>query len=31
VDEVYTQINQVGYEEGYQNAKLDNEGEGLWN
>lgn len=29
VDEVYTQIHQVGYAEGYQNAKLDNEGEGL--
>ncbi len=29
VNEVYDQIHQVGYAEGYQNAELDNEGEGL--
>ena len=29
VDEVYDQIHQVGYEEGYDSAQCDNEGEGL--
>ena len=29
VDEVYDQIHQVGYEEGYDSAECDNEGEGL--
>jgi len=29
VNEVYNQIHQVGYEEGYNSAECDNEGEGL--
>ena len=29
VDEVYDQIHHVGYEEGYDSAECDNEGEGL--
>jgi len=29
VNEVYDQIHQVGYEEGYDSAECDNEGEGL--
>lgn len=29
VNEVYHNIHQVGYEEGYDSAKCDNEGEGL--
>lgn len=29
VEEVFIQIYDVGYKEGYENAKMDNEGEGL--
>ncbi len=29
VNEVYDQIYQVGYKEGYDSAKCDNEGEGI--
>ena len=29
--ELFDEIHQCGYEEGYDSAKCDNEGEGLWN